>query len=600
MKNELKSLIQEAWSVRAHHRIEEFVLLVSRVRELVEVDPTFEGQQELSLLKVSLLRSRGEIAESKKILAEVQQAVSVKQGLFSSRFLLERGLNAFYEQDYSKALEDFLLVSSRASKETDAVLSAQGLMNALLCCEYQGLPAQNLSRSLAVLAEKPELIAIDGFRHQWQAYKVRQSWMQGDLSSLQGCPAEGWDQATYHLMFLKTLPFVSSGFRADLSVEDLMMNGGSTHLKSYRLRTLSGHSHPDDLKIHKIGEAADRIYLWTWQWLVSDDFSLEKILTSIEALSARMVTEPMLPMGLQMLKLSLGWIQLFVPGLKSRLQVMTNLIPGTVKTEMAIFELESLFQSYLRLRVEGNDAAMEDLNSLLKSHSLIEDKNLLFGQFVKDLREGQKASGGLAGLSKRLGRHLQFLEAYEAATITVRLDTMEASKSLSDVKIQSEPFCRAIALFKEARSVTCEEFLWATFQQKGYDAYLHMPRISNLLSRLRAWLPEDMVLQKRGSHIYANGSWENLTVLGSAPQFLPDLSPVRASRRQRPKQIPGADFLEGLGGQSFTRKELEEKLKKSRATANRILERWLKEGIVRSQGRGPAQKYLLVEHWRAL
>jgi transposase len=79
------------------------------------------------------------------------------------------------------------------------------------------------------------------------------------------------------------------------------------------------------------------------------------------------------------------------------------------------------------------------------------------------------------------------------------------------------------------------------------------------------------------------------------PLIIPSRPPKGATIK-----IEQIERLIDLGKQTFSRRDIEKTENISRASVNRLLRDWLREGVIESQGAGPARKYVLSEKWRTI
>jgi len=604
MNPRLINLFASAWSARLDQKIEDVLLLTSQIREALHEAPASDQDRiQLRLLEVSLLRARGQIIEAKEKIAVLEKEFLAAGALYPSRFLMEKGLNCYFEQDFSQALENFLVLVSRFGKEPDVVLLAQAHLNALLCCEVLGLPSQNLSQKFQTFLSSAHVLAHEGLILEWRGFEARSRWREGDLSGLDQISVRGWDPITYLLFFLKTLPFFPGEFRADLKLEDYLTGNTNLYLKSYHLRTLTGHSHPDDLTVNRFGALVERFYAWTWMWLNTDHFPLEKVTALLEKIDERIRTQTLSRHGQEITWLGIRWLKLLRPGALRPFADLVDRFEKQVHTfESPIFELEGMMQSVLRHRIQGDELQVREGEIFLQAHPLW----VQFGPTLGSLLGGE-VMPALSPLHRKIAQRKEMKLRQERSHLFVDLDLMQAHRRDTGQTIASESFCRALALLKTKAAVPSAEFLAEVFRQKGYESFLHDARIANLLTRLRDWLPEDEGVQKRGDWIRRQGSWDRLNILG---ENLPDAAymSITNSSADLTRAMPAlSSFVpqelvgdEDLRSRPFSRKEIEMKTGKSRATVNRLLEKWTQDGFITAEGQGPARRYSLNPHWRAL
>lgn len=594
--DDLKKLLSEYWERRGRQDLEECFLIAARIRSLAPVVQEQELRDEMELMEGSLQRARGQIGPAQERVAAVEARLLESNQAFPSRLLFERGVNSFALQDYAKALDDFLAVSARNRREQELDLLAFARLNALLCAEYLNLPAEQLLRGFQSLLESPRVQNDAGVIRQYDAYMIRQAWSRGHFESLGEISAQEWDQATYHLLYLKKLPQVSPSLVMGGHLEQVMEGAQNTYLRSFRLRTLMGHAHPEDLRISKFSDLVDRIYLWTWFWMTTPSFPLESVLELLEQVPDRLLAQPLTGHTISMLALALEWLVLLEPALKSRLRPLREAVELLRKpiSSARFFEFEELFLASLRARIGGNEKS--DAETLLRRHPLWTSEALM----IRSALENPEAGHSLSALVRRCDSQREEKLNCGRYNVVVHLDSMDIERD--GQRFESAPGCLAIQLLKDRGSVSCEEFLRIVFQQRGYEPHLHDQKIANLLARLRLLLPE-LKLQKRADRVQARGDWNRVAITGTllALQSLRASRPIGAVKRQSQRRLSSTRDLaklRELEPKAFSRKDLEQTLERPRATVNRLLARWIEEGRVKAAGRGRSTRYFVKTEWR--
>jgi|GEM_PF-4535418 len=603
----LRFQFDRAWQLRMNQRLDDALIAFAQLKDPVQAAANADYDLELKILSASLARARHEITLAQSTIAEVAQAYANAAAPLSSRLLVERGLNNFYLENYSAAFDDFLNVVARSASETNALLMMQATLNALLCTEYLGLSSRSLESNYEQARKKASNeIDVAGVDSQWQAYQIRRWWSLGEFNNIQLHQPIVWNQATYHVHYLKSLPFIDE---KSLPVDDLadsMRSQPETYLRSYWLRTLTGQNRREDLLVHKISEFAERIYLWTWFWLTGREMQLEKIVPYIEQLLERMSELHLTQMDQEFISLSLGWIAIFSPhfeNLKNR--VVSQFSTQTKSTILPFIEYERLIQGCVESRLRGTFNPNDEFVKLVRLHPLHSSSGHHLSALLSaldDLTTPMPAK--LKGLTIKIKQRLEEERDFQQSEIAVDLEKMTAVNKLTGEKITSEPICLALKVLREQNNVACADFVELAFRQKGYDDFLHSSRIFNLLARIRAFLPENLMVTKKSDRILTRGDWTIVKIKKDIErvQDQPRVAKVAATsvRLTKKHDDQALEKLTRINRARFNRKDVEKKLQLSRAAAHRLVREWIQNGLVESHGSGPSRKYTVSEKWRVM
>jgi ATP/maltotriose-dependent transcriptional regulator MalT len=129
-------LIEQAWQLRFQQQNAEAELALEELEKSLN-SLGQELQWEIRLLRVSILRAKGQMCESNRELSEVGTEIFSKTRRAPFQYYFQKAINVFVTDDFSVAMEFFLLAESSAP---NANMRLSCLMNVLTCLENLSLP----------------------------------------------------------------------------------------------------------------------------------------------------------------------------------------------------------------------------------------------------------------------------------------------------------------------------------------------------------------------------------------------------------------------------------------------------------------------------
>jgi len=548
MNRDLEKLIHKAWKARLDRRLEDVFHLKA---ELSRFSSQARVKSELTLLDASLLRARGEVKASKELMESQRQSFIDSGRDYPARWCMEAGLNHFFCEEFSEACDLFLSVGSRP--DADPELKVQSRLNARLCFEYLDVPSPNLDKSLEKDFSKSSAWS-EGLTRQWDALRMRSQLFLGHF------PKEvsvGDDQLAYQSRWALALPYTHN-----LNSEPPNFENG--YLRSFRGRTLLGTQTMADGDINKTTDLIDRIYLWTWRKIAAQDRDWSSIHDLFVLILDRW-SKPIPIASRHLLRLSLEWRALFDPKFS---------VPNEVRLKAN--------RDSAPLLCHNEYQVVDWFRSQLTDSSVPEPSGSLAEAMIKILKPS------LSQWKRAKTRDAE-------ARVLVDLELMRISIKESGRSLHSEVLTRALHHLSGEPTTTCAAVLEKAYGQKGYDELLHAGRLFNLLARLRDLLPKDFTLAKKQDFILFSGPIDTIRpCLARAPNF------DNSTERIPPTNRDTLAILSDLRRVEFSRRDLELRFKKSRASANRLIEVWKKSGWVNAIGSGRSQKYKVCEPWRNL
>jgi hypothetical protein len=472
-------------------------------------------------------------------------------------------------------------------------------LNSLFCLKSLELPYEktlkDFEECLALYKNKAE---IPGILTQYQSFTLRRLLQAGELKNFDSFVAKEIGQPLFQKLWFYRLPY--HRYHRDIGgdIEGMLTSQAHFFQKYYRVRTLQSVMHPEDKSETRLSDLVDRLYLWTWDWLVQpEERRLVRVMSTLAQIRKSGNFHLMTAEDYQLLSLAMGWIGLFdsqtEAGFNSFLSAVS---PEARKKFFPLFELEQLAQSTFRALRDGEVEAAEDFRLAAKAHTLFGRKDLFFAQLLR-----LKAAPGLEKLMDSLRRISPPEQAHEAwLEVDLRFWTISAPGKKS--KIESEPMARAFRLLSGKGQVEAMEFNQFCFGNRSYDPATHLPKVYNLLARMKKLLPEGVFLRQKGGIISVSQPLKGIHFTGDLTladriRVTAEAQGAQFKERIHPAREKNHGFLETLlklEAHSFTRGELESRLGISRASCNRLICAWESRGLVRAKGGGRSTNYQII------
>lgn len=576
-------------------------LTLARARERLAADPPREESEllvDIVLLGASLSRADGDPATAAAAISDVARHIARAGYPLPFQMRFQEGLTSLVAGDHSGAMDRFLLARAAATTDADRIYA---IANVVLCLENLGLPYDRALAEWRSLCARLPPGKLAGPRAALDALERRVAFRAGDLRRAirAGAPEPG-TQSDHYRLWAAELPY-HRFFRVGSpgGKEAYLFSKRRIYERGYRLRTLEGIVHPDDIARYRDTELADRLYLWTWRWLADPEaFPITRVLALVEsvdlaALSTRLTLED----G-EMLRNALLWLGLFTPPCLPVARRLARKIAPAGARGYPLLAFERGLVEYAIALVEGRAAHGRAALAFLRRSPLWRSKDVKLVELARALAERRPVRWPpLQGLGERLARRAGLAGAPPPDALIVDPDALRVSRG--GASVVSEPLCRALLVLRERRVVACEELALACFGIHRYDAFIHGARVFNLLARLRPLLPAGLRVRTKAGKVYAEGDWEKIVVQGDGA---PGSHPAwRALLAQDPALAPApssaptpAALAAAARGKPMTRRELERLLGKSRSSANRLLAEWLASGVIRRVGKARRTRYEVV------
>ena len=450
---QLQQSIQSAWQVRAHRSLSEFYALfqsIERESELcdpIPVQVTFE----MLLLRASLARAGDRIQDSKKILSQAKSYATESRISLTAHFYSQQGLNFFVEGEHTQALDSFVRARDLYQNSLER---ADASVNILLCMENLGLPFETERKKLKGPFHR-------GAQSQLEALDNRTAFRRGDLSFLEKeSPQVTLTQSSYFTCWVKKLAYHETpchGLTGSPSRTNEILTGDPYfHKKQYRLRTLLGIADPIDELNSKPNLIIERLYLWTWSWLVNPKaFPLSRILELTQKIDFSWINYRLSPEDFQMLRNALTWLCLYDPASGMRMKTLISSLTVDQREDFPLLGYEYLVIQYLGA-VQANEVICAQRTlKLIESHPLWHSQNIFLGDLVLDYSKklsAQTSQRNRMGLMSRgLSQVIHSSISPDPGVLYVDLAKSELIWNEGKSKIVSRPICSALELLSRKK-----------------------------------------------------------------------------------------------------------------------------------------------------
>lgn len=539
------------------------------------------AEAELELMRISLLRAERGGAAAEARLLELERS-----GLFDRKkdfqFHYQRACNSVAQGHAAEALEHLL----HAGPGHDPWSRMMALTTRLICLDNLGFPLEEaraaVERELAD-CEIPELKAAA--TPAYHGVLARELFREGRLEELMKIDAGGaWSQVRYFQSLIGSLPcfdFSSlSPNPARLIQESLhhLTSDADFYLRSYRLQTLTGRAFlaPQSTPT-SWGDRADRLYLWTWRWL------LEPTAARAEALSMILGEfdqwdghDVLTALDHELVRLALGWLALFEPRARTRWAALLRRASASEHARGRLFQLEDLWLCLAQARLARDGAEARRLENEIANHPLGASRLVAYSRIEGELATALAPSEDALVVDVDSGR----LHPPEGATL------------------RSLPLARLIDLLAREGRSSFSQTLAVCFEIEGFEPEVHDAKIQNLVNRARQLLGSPRSLRTKDRWIFFEKAQAHPLRFrvhrAAVPLATPAASKKKTDRLRNERSLSVLlRKAPALEGRWVSRLELEQALDLPKSTLNRYLQIWLKRRWLSRQGRGRAIRYQL-------
>lgn len=555
------SAFRKAWELRYAGKVEEARALAHSVAPFSSVE-----RAELLLLEASFARHDRQPDDSRSLVEQARRLLADAGIEASFQLRMQEAINLDVQSRFADSLR---LYQEARMLARDGFEQSLATVNLAIARYNLSLPFASLLEELGPLERHPLAETLE----QLKLLSLKKSCAEGRFEEALALKFSPASQGVYLQAWIASLPFLGGSPAHRERFRELGASSVSYFQKAYRLQTIEASPRlaGGDEGV-PVQERADRLYLWVWRWLADPAAFpvalLEKELSRFPFDTAHLT---MTDEDFLLLRSVGAWLGLFDPALKARFaEWQAKYFPAL--PACPFFDLELACVKALEA---GSAAALNEL-------------------------EARLPAPGLFRLARSLLSATALPPAPSSGTLLVRLS--DSSLQTPEGRVISEPLARLFASLAKEGSLSFPEALSACFGLHRFDPFDHGPRIQNLLSRAKKLLPPGAGLRTKSQRIYLEGAARVLVQEGPAhgrrlPRFeWPELDRKQSVGLEKKQGVDlKAKLLTNLSGRrEFTRAELQSRLELPKATANRLLLGWTREGFLRARGAGAARTYTIA------
>ena len=446
---------------------------------------------DLFALLASMERRTGTLAGSDELLA-----ACAKLGAVDYQYYFQSGLNALVKSERMQALHFFRLAQD-ASRDATERLFAE--FNTLIAAEDIGLPYEaQLTKFRETHAAILNDLQVSTVRSQVLAMQARVYYRNGDFEALARLAAEPdlGDQTTYYLAWALSIPYVAIDGKAatvDALTSTISSLSTKAFLGEFHLQTLLGlNSQLSPGTVVKITEKIERLYLWTWRWLMKPQAALLRpiVLLAYDILRERdgiLSKDDFLQ-----LRSSLRWLALF-GGVDGTLLDQMNIFTPTLSSQkMPELEFEDLLLNKLFLFRDKLDQSAE-----IQLHwQQVMDADGKLGCWLRQLL-AQEVRSDLAHSILELARSREPL--IEGVVVDAVAGTLQSFRSAREVvKLQNAPAAALVQCLVQKDSINLDRAVQVAFGYQSFNEDRHGQRLAKILSKINTSFPGYLKCSRRG------------------------------------------------------------------------------------------------------
>ncbi len=647
----MKSLtdkIIEAWKHRFKHDVEQAYFDYVELKQLIGIDVDVEvvvGVEEflpknmdqsknkssainqnyahIILLGSSIARAQRNYQKS-DTLFELGKKICQLSSKSKDYFLQqETGIRYYIQGKFYEALESFINAKLQAPVEEFKLTC---LTNALFCMDLLGISFQNTLneiKSSSLYINKDPL-----FYYTIEQFEVRKKFQKGDFDSIfklsqkndqlarEGRIAARTDvKNIFFIKWLEGLPYHRYSKVTNLDLEELTKRQQSLYLGAFRLRTLQGILHPDDLININLQELIDRVYLWVWRWLYDpDSFHIKKIFVLVDKIDLSADSHRLTIEDKQMLTNALLWISLFGQEELSKIEKLLSILSPscftTPSSNFSLFEFERLFIHYFFALRDNRYIEAKDLLQSIHLHPLSADRQLTLPELIEEKAEVEAEEESVSKnllnrLKSNLNRITNNIQIKNTDEYLINLNNSKIVNLKTNQETISRPMTLALQLLSQNFTVKCKDFLNYCFGLSNYNSFTHDTKIYNLISRIKSQFKSNLTLHVKSGMVVCKGTWENFTFYdasGPTKQIITygswlnlDSKLVTSSLQSNQNQNQKINELFNIVDQEVSRGQIEEIIDRPRSTVNRLLNKWIQDGLVEKKGKSRNTRYKFNE-----
>ncbi len=563
MRGELNQILHKAWIDRLNQRVELAQQGLNIVQKIADwSDLSLGGLQQLQserdsylealLLKLSIQRANGLRAQSSPVLAKILRYLNSMGEPIPFRLNFELALEYWIDQDTAKALEYFLKANKLAR---DVVTKVMTESNILWCLEDLDLHRNGAESKLSLLLQDPSLSREDSrhARQLFDAYRLRKQFYR---EGIVGVP-ENSGLSDYFHKWCQQLPYVAQKEPQFLD-SDYLWQG------SYRFRTLVRAWSDEDHHVLRASDAIDRLYLWTWLFMGGrKEVGEDQVVSTLESILRILDIDLLSKENSLLLRNAIGWINVLIPSLRKRLH------PIEVK-------LRKLTTPNYPLLQEEYDWIERIRSDHVKSDG-IEDGKIRCPQ----------------NKVRKIGRMKAFFSEFEdkLPVLKIRLGSLWCQNQGYDLVVDAST--AEIAVIKEKKivisRVLTDLIIVLDRNESVQIDHWHEPKTQNLVYRARKIFGKDFVSVRR-RQVHKGDAWPRILVRNGVAIDLEPKTCVGSQRFISPQSC--LQVTKAIFPKKFKRAEVQKQFSVSKATANRLINKWILSGLIYERGHARGKSYL--------
>ena len=582
------------------------------LESLHKADLGVQQAADVVLLYASMVRRDKDPKSSQVIVDLVHDWLQERHSPLVFQYHLQSGLNSLAQGGRSKAMHDF--VAAKALAVTPLELLFSGI-NLVLCLEDLGFDYDHeLDGVKSLLLTHAHETWAYSILAEYEALCLRKAFRTADIQYIRQLCDAGFtgDQAKYYIAFITNLPFfvAHEDLRAvaKKAVASLVERINEGYLVPFELRTIRGLTVDDDDSVEvRSTERIERIYLWTWRWLLAPHaHDLNRILQTKDVLFKRAV-------GIltrdDFLKLenALRWLAFFAGVDSASISSITHKLQFTSQREVPLLDYESLLLDWLFARRDDDLRTMDQIGRKLEHHSLVENKDFSLTTLVKSLIESIENS---PPPWDNLYPALREMFTPQTATKDgISIDVMSGQvkcfkNNILTHDVRSLAIAQLLSFATRIATVPAAEVMHRVFGIPRFDVAQHEQKLGKLLVQVNKISKPWLRFSRRSALIYIDGDRSKARMASTTPHsecwglqedgagaLLRTSAALGVSSAEKVKiakdnQV-GSDAL-------MTRQDIQEMLNCSKSAATERIHEWIEAGQIARLGEGKASRYKLM------
>ncbi len=576
---------------------------------LHKADLDVQQAADVVLLYASMVRRDKNPKSSQVIVDLVHNWLQEQHSPLVFQYHLQSGLNSLAQGARSKAMHDFVAAKALAVKPLEQLFSG---INLVLCLEDLGFDYDNeldsVKKLLSTCAHESWVYSILA---EYEALCLRKSFRAADIEYLRQLCDAGFtgDQAKYYIAFITNLPFF--GVQEDLrsvakkAVASLVERINEGYLVPFELRTIRGLAVDDDDSVEvRSTERIERIYLWTWRWLlVPHTHDLNRILQTKDILFKRAIGVLTRDDFLK-LENALRWLALFAGVDSASISLITHSLQFTSQREVPLLDYESLLLDWLFARRDGDLKTADHIAKRLERHCLAENKDFSLNTLVKSLLESlENAPSPWDNLYPALR---EVVTPQGGVKSGISIDVMSGQvKCFKDNilthDVRSPAMAQLLSFATRIATVPAAEVMHRVFGIPRFDVAQHEQKLGKLLVQVNKLAKPWLRFSRRSALIYIDGDRSKAQMASTTPHtecwglqgdgagsllrtsLTLGTSPAKKAKATEDHKTRG----DGL----MTRQDIQELLNCSKSAATERIHEWVEAGQIARIGEGKASRY---------